>query len=363
VKKVLTLIGTRPNFIKVTQFKKQAKKFNIDLTIINTGQHYDYKMSGVFFDQFSLKPDVFLEIPKGISSTEQIAEIMLRLGEYSARNGKPDILLVVGDVNSTLAGALYAHKSGIPLGHIESGLRSEDLRMPEEINRILTDRITDIFFVTEQSGFDNLINEGVDKAKIYFVGNTMIDTLVAFDQHISDSEILDNLHLEDEYVLMTMHRPATVDNEVGLKKLISIIQDLTSKLLVVLPLHPRTKLNFTKCNLLEELKNIKNLHLIDPLGYFEFQKLIKNSKIVITDSGGIQEESTFRQIPCLTLRPNTERPSTIHIGTNTLLDLDADKILEHVDLIMNNKYKKGLIPEMWDGNSTNRVFEILSKLM
>lgn len=359
-KKVLILIGTRPNFIKVTQFRQEARKANIDLRIVHTGQHYDHKMSGVFFEQFNLSPDHFLDIPQGISSAQQLGNIILELDEYVSSSFRPDLLLVVGDVNSTLAGAIFANKTGILLGHVESGLRSRDESMPEEINRILTDRITDFFFVTEQSGYDNLIAEGTDKEKIFFVGNTMIDTLVAHEHEIDTSTILNDLGLGDTpYALMTMHRPATVDYEGGLLKLLEIIKLITKNQTLVFPIHPRTQSKLEEHQLWEEFNAIDGVIICPPTGYFEFQKLIKESVFVVTDSGGIQEETTFRQIPCLTLRSNTERPSTTMIGSNTLVPFDVSKIVELLNKIRNGEYKKGEIPPLWDGKATERIVEVI----
>ena len=363
MKKVLTLIGTRPNFIKVTQFKRVAEQSGMELHLAHTGQHYDHKMSGVFFEQFQLAPDHFLDIPKGISANQQIANIMLKLDEYIKETFRPDLFLVVGDVNSTLAGALFAHKSGIPLGHIESGLRSRDEGMPEEINRILTDRITDYFFVTEQSGYDNLLAEGIEKERIYFVGNTMIDTLVAFSPQIEAANILEELKVtKGHYALMTMHRPATVDHKEGLLELIEVIKLITADHPLVFPIHPRTKHRLESFDLFDEVKAIDGLILCPPIGYFEFQKLIKYAAYIVTDSGGIQEETTFQQVPCLTLRPNTERPSTIELGSNTLVPFDIDVIAPLIRAIQTGTYKKGNVPPMWDGKATERIFEHIMSL-
>lgn len=359
MKKISILVGTRPNFIKVTQFRKEAELNNISLDIIHSGQHYDHLMSGVFFDQFKLKPDYFLNTKPGESPHNQIANIIIGLDAYVAEKGKPDLFLVVGDVNSTLAGAIFANKSGILLGHIESGLRSFDNNMPEELNRIVTDILSDYFFVTEESGYRNLINNNIDKNNIFFVGNTMIDTLVAFDEDIESSPILANLGLTPKsYILMTMHRPATVDNFEELNKLINVV-DLVAKQAenLVFPIHPRTRFRLEKYNLLHKLVNHKQIIVCDPLGYFEFQKLIKNAKYVITDSGGIQEETTYNKVPCITLRKNTERPSTITVGSNALvLDLNFDLIQNGLDSISSKQYK---VPELWDGQATKRIFKFI----
>lgn len=362
--KIYIIIGTRPNFIKVTQFKKCAAELypDMNISIIHTGQHYDEKMADVFFRQFNLSPDNFLNIHQG-TPVQQIAEIMRKLEELCAEKGNPDLLLVPGDVNSTLAGALFANKSGIKLGHIEAGLRSFDRSMPEEFNRILTDELSDLFFVTEQSGLDHLLKEGKNKETIHFVGNTMIDTMLSFEKEISMSPVLNEYNLEaGKFILMTMHRPATVDVQEEMEKLISLIETLTDRYRIVFPIHPRTIKNAKNFGLHDRMINNKNLICTDPLDYFSFQKLILDCAFIITDSGGIQEESTYRQKPCLTLRPNTERPVTVTSGSNTLLQFDLDKIQEEISTIKNGTYKKGTIPKLWDGNATQRILKVISQL-
>jgi UDP-N-acetylglucosamine 2-epimerase (non-hydrolysing) len=360
---LLLIIGTRPNFIKVTRFKEVAVRFpNINLKIAHTGQHYDATMADVFFEQFNLTPDYFLNVGNG-SPNFQIAEIMMKLEELIITKFKPDLIIVVGDVNSTLAGAIAANKLNIKLAHIESGLRSFDNTMPEENNRILTDRICDLYFVTEPSGLENLRKEGVQEEKIKFVGNTMIDTLVAFSDKIEQADVLEKLKLTTkQFVLTTIHRPATVDNEEGLSKLIQLFKSITQKYKVVFPIHPRTVANLKKFNLYEELTQNKDIIITEPLDYFAFQKLIKHSKFIITDSGGIQEESTFLQVPCLTLRNNTERPITCTEGTNTLVKFDMQEINKLISEIENDTYKKGKVPELWDGHATERIFKLIAEL-
>ncbi len=360
-KKIFILIGTRPNFIKVTQFKKEAAKFpGLEVKLIHTGQHYDEKLADVFFEQFSLQPDFFLHISAS-SANNQIAEIMISF-EKLIISEKPDLILVVGDVNSTLAGAISANKSGIKLGHIESGLRSFDKSMPEEFNRIIADHLSDYFFVTEQSGYDNLIREGKSPENIFFVGNTMIDTLVAFDEEVQKNSILKQLDLiAGEFVLMTMHRPATVDSSNSLNKLMELIEMICHNYKLVFPVHPRTINKLKEFGLYERVKNINGLILTDALDYFSFQKLIVDCKLILTDSGGIQEESTFRQKPCLTLRPNTERPSTVEIGTNTLVPFDLEIIKTLIGQIKDGTYKRGSIPPLWNGNATERIVKILAE--
>jgi UDP-N-acetylglucosamine 2-epimerase (non-hydrolysing) len=236
--------------------------------------------------------------------------------------------------------------------------------MPEEINRLLTDEISDYYFITEQSGWDNLIEEGRSKEKLFFVGNTMIDTLVAFDHKIKEDRVLEKYNLKaKEFVLMTMHRPATVDFETGLQKLLDIIEYVNVKYDLVFPIHPRTLSKLEHFGLMDRVKANKRLILTDPLDYFAFQKLTAECNFVITDSGGIQEETTFRRIPCLTLRPNTERPSTVWIGTNELVPFDTEKVQNKINEIINNTYKKGGIPPMWDGHSTERILETCAKIL
>lgn len=362
--KVYILIGTRPNFIKVTQFKRCAKELypGMEISVIHTGQHYDAKMADVFFEQFNLVPDHYLNISPA-SANKQIAEIMVRLEDLMDKIGKPDLLLVPGDVNSTMAGALFANKSGIKLGHIEAGLRSFDRTMPEEFNRIVTDELTDLYFITEPSGLEHLQKEGRDGSKIHFVGNTMIDTMVAYEKEIEASPVLSDLKINDcKFVLMTMHRPATVDNRTEFEKLIELIDHVSVNYKVVFAIHPRTIKNAKEFGLHDKIANNKNLICTEPLDYFAFQKLVKNCAFILTDSGGIQEESTFRQKPCLTLRPNTERPVTVTEGSNTLLSFDIETVKSYITKIENGSYKKGKVPQMWDGKATERILKIISNI-
>ena len=363
MKKILLVVGTRPNFIKVTRFKEVAAKHGgIDVQLVHTGQHFDERMADVFFEQFGLIPDHYLEIPPG-SPASQMGRIMLGLEEVALEE-RPELMLVVGDVNSTLAGAITANKMGLPLGHLESGLRSEDRGMPEEINRILTDQITDHYFITEQSGMDHLLREGRPKESMHFVGNTMIDTLVKFEDRIQAARILEELGLgEGGHVLMTIHRPATVDDAGELAKLVDLIELVAKDHPVVFPLHPRTTNNLKRFGLHERLTAIKGLHLSGPMDYFAFQKLIATCAFVITDSGGIQEETTYRRVPCLTLRPNTERPSTVTLGTNELITFDLAALTDAIGRIQAGTFKKGEVPPLWDGKATERVMQVLGKVL
>lgn len=353
--RICLLVGTRPNFVKVTQFKKEIEKFpNLELTLIHSNQHYSDSVSSVFFKQFNLEIDRFLTPFTGNPSS-QIGHIIYELSEILSQD-RPDLLLVVGDVNTTLAGGIVANKLGIKLGHIESGLRSFDRSMPEEINRILVDEICDLYFVTEPSGKENLVKEGKDESKIYWVGNTMIDTLVAFKKQIENTTLPFDIG-NKPLITLTLHRPSNVDDESGIEKIINLITELSSKYQVVFPIHPRTENRFKSLGYHNKLISIENLTLTQPLDYFSFQKLVSCSKTLVTDSGGIQEETTFLKIPCITLRENTERPITTTIGSNILMEFNVDQIVSTIE----NPKEQVSIPEMWDGNSTYRILEVIDK--
>ncbi len=363
MKNVFILVGTRPNFIKITQFEKAMAAYSdqINYKLIHTGQHFDKNMSEVFFEQLKIKsPDYYLNISSG-SPNSQIGNIILELEKVFLKD-RPDLLIVVGDVNSTMAGAIAANKLGIPLAHLESGLRSYDRDMPEEHNRLVTDVLADYFFITEESGYNNLKSAGVEESRLFMVGNTMIDTLVAFDDEIRASSALEKYDLRgNDFVLMTMHRPSNVDNKEGCEMIIDLISYLSNSMKVLFPIHPRALKNFEKYELSESLSSIDNLILLEPLDYLSFQQLVLFSSLVITDSGGIQEETTFRRIPCLTLRPNTERPITVSLGSNKLLDFDLELIKNEIALIQNGTFKKGEIPPLWDGKATERIVKIIAK--
>ncbi|MCJ8166338.1 UDP-N-acetylglucosamine 2-epimerase (non-hydrolyzing) [Pontibacter sp. E15-1] len=364
-KNILIVVGTRPNFIKITRFKAVvAAKYTdrINIKIVHTGQHFDHKMADVFFQQLNIYPDFFLDIPAARANI-QMGEIMIRL-EKIITDFKPEMMLVVGDVNSTFAAALTGNKLGVKIAHIESGLRSFDRGMPEEINRILTDEISDIYFITEESVIKNLKKEGKPKEAIHFVGNTMIDTLVAFEDEIDKATVLEDLGLlPQEYVLMTMHRPSNVDELAGLMKLVQLLKQLSADLKVVFPIHPRTVKKLKESDLYSTIESNPKIIISEPLDYFSFQKLIANCFAVITDSGCIQEETTYKQVPCLTLRANTERPSTIKIGSNILLNFEVNKVMDAVHDIRSGNHKKGNVPPLWDGKATERIVEALNKII
>jgi UDP-N-acetylglucosamine 2-epimerase (non-hydrolysing) len=358
-KKVALLIGTRPNFVKVTQFKKKAKEQgNVEIHMIHTGQHYDEKMSDVFFQQFGLVPDVFLNAANS-SPSGLVGDVMIKL-EKELLKYRADKLIVVGDVNSTLAGAMVANKMGLPLAHLESGLRSFDDEMPEEINRKITDMVSDQCFISEESGLTNLRNEQKEEESLHLVGNTMIDTLVGFENEIAASKVLSKLNLTaGKYYLMTMHRPRNVDTKERLSILVSILKRVSVEHKLVFPIHPRTMNALKKFGYMEKLEKNQNLVVTGALDYFAFQKLIKHSIGVITDSGGIQEETTFRGVPCLTLRDNTERPSTIDLGTNELVSYDLVSFTNRFEVLESGKWKTGKVPELWDGKATERILNLL----
>jgi len=363
--KLLSVVGARPNFIKIAPFIKAVKKHqsdnltpNIEHLLVHTGQHYDSKMSDVFFQHLGIpEPDYNLDIGSG-SHAYQTGQTMIEFEKVLLKEN-PDLVIVVGDVNSTIACSLTAVKLGIKIAHIEAGLRSFDRSMPEEINRVLTDAISDFLFVTEKSGMDNLIREGVSSEKIFFVGNLMIDSLIRSLPLIDESKILSNLKINPkEYIVLTLHRPSNVDDYEKLKQIVDLINVISEKKKVIFPIHPRTSKNLEQFNLYNELNN-SNAHFVEPLGYLDFIKLVKESFIVLTDSGGIQEETTFLGVPCITLRNTTERPVTVEIGTNYLVGEDISKVYDYIKLIFEGKNKIGSIPELWDGNSANRVLNIL----
>jgi UDP-N-acetylglucosamine 2-epimerase (non-hydrolysing) len=361
--KVISVVGARPNFMKVAPLHKafQKKRPELHSMIVHTGQHFDEKMSDVFFRQLSLPvPDYFLGVGQG-SHTELTARIMLAFEPILLRE-KPDFVIVVGDVTSTLACALTAQRMGIPLAHVEAGLRSFDRSMPEEINRILTDQLSDYLFTTEPSARENLEKENIAGEKIFFTGNCMIDSLVQYEVLTSDPLLPQKWGLEKEaYILMTMHRPSNVDSAEGLQKILNIIRGISDcDLKILFPVHPRTHNRIKEFGMESDFRSCNRLILTEPLGYLDFINLMRYCKLIITDSGGIQEESTFLKKPCITFRKSTERPVTVETGSNTLIpDLDPDMTLEIMRNIIIGRYKKAEIPELWDGKAAERICDVL----
>ena len=371
---ILTIAGARPNFMKIASLADAIHKHNMQCPknnfighrIIHTGQHYDARMSQSFFDDLGIpKPDFNLEVGSG-SHAQQTAEIMRRFEPILLKE-KPDFLIVVGDVNSTVACALVASKIAYPDGHhldrpiivhVEAGLRSFDRNMPEEINRILTDALSDMLFVTEKQAIINLKDEGISAEKTFFVGNVMIDTLKKHLNLAKKSKIKSKLSITNAYGLITLHRPSNVDNPSVLKGLIQSFKQISTKLPLFFPLHPRTSNSLKKIGELDSLR-CKEISLIEPLGYLDFLNLLMDSTLVLTDSGGVQEETTYLGVPCLTLRENTERPITIAEGSNYLLGTNTDKIVETVDFILAGQGKRPKRPELWDGKAGQRIVQQL----
>ncbi len=354
--KIVHVVGARPNFVKAAPVIRSIKELMPDAEqiLIHTGQHYDKSLSGVFFSALEMpKPDINLKIGSSKMQGQQVADVVVGIEKYlSTKN--INLLIVYGDVNSTLGATLAAVKMGIKVAHVESGLRSFDRKMPEEINRMIVDRVSDFHFVTEHSGIQNLVEEGHDPHNMTLVGNTMIDSLYRVLDSIPEAKY------DYEYVLVTLHRPSNVDTEEGLKKVIDICDSIDTK--IVFPMHPRTRNSLSRLGLLEEVLSNPNMEVVDPVGYFEFVSLMKNSLVVLTDSGGIQEETTALGIPCLTLRKNTERPATIHEGTNKLVDTKED-IVKSIKAIKKSKNKTHKKPTLWDGKSGPRIANVVKRLI
>lgn len=357
------IAGARPNFMKIAPIidairQEQKRGTDIDFHLVHTGQHYDRNMSGSFFDQLGIPdPDVNLGAGGG-TQAEQTAAIMTGY-EKLLMERRSDLCVVVGDVTSTMACSITAQKMLIPVAHVEGGIRSGDWKMPEEINRLVTDSITNYFFTTSPNANSNLKKSGVEDSRIFFVGNTMIDTLLKHRPAFRKPDLWDDIGLQEKnYIVMTLHRPSNVDEEEVLKKLMDEILDHTRDLPLVFPVHPRTAKTLRQLGI-----NHERLHLVDPLGYLEFNYLVERSKAVITDSGGITEETTVMGIPCMTLRDSTERPETVAIGTNELLGTDPKAIKPAMDKLFSGEWKKGEIPELWDGKTAERIVTHIIRIL
>ncbi len=359
--RIINVVGARPNFIKIAPILKEMSRYpdRISPVLVNTGQHYDREMVDYFFQDLDIpKPDISLGIGSGLHG-QQTARIMTAF-EQVCLDLSPQLVLVVGDVNSTLACSLVASKLGIKVAHVESGLRSFDRTMPEEINREVTDLLSDILFTTCEDANENLRKIGISEEKIFYVGNVMIDSLNGHLEKARQRPILEKLKLKDrDFGLITLHRPSNVDNSLVLSRLIDVFEDIQKRVQLVFPAHPRTVKNIEKYHLKGKVKEMENFTIVPPLGYLDFLALIARSKFVLTDSGGLQEETTVLGIPCLTLRENTERPVTISMGTNCLVGLDSTRILSEANKILNGKKKKGKIPPLWDGSASKRIVETL----
>ncbi len=360
--KIVNVVGARPNFMKIAPLMSAYKDAaTIEPMLVHTGQHYDERMSDLFFRQLGIpEPDINLGVGSA-SHAVQTAEIM-KAFEPVVIEHKPDAVLVVGDVNSTIACGLVAVKLGVKLIHVEAGLRSGDRSMPEEINRILTDSISDLMFCTEQSGVDNLTREGVPDERIFLVGNVMIDTLLKNKAKADESKILDEQGLKcGSYAVLTLHRPANVDDPAVLGRILDALEVIQQDLPIVFPIHPRTRNNLSGSSLAGRVEGMTGLRLIDPVGYLDFLKLISSARLVLTDSGGIQEETTILKVPCITLRENTERPVTVEIGSNQIVGTDPEKIISAYRQVAEGRGRESRIPDLWDGCAAERIVKILAE--
>ena len=366
-KRIYLVAGARPNFMKIAPIIRALQKKNtLAYRIVHTGQHYDREMNDVFFEELGIPaPDIFMAAGGG-SHSQQTAKIMLAFEEYCL-NDRPDAVIVVGDVNSTLACSIVAKKLHIPVAHVEAGLRSGDLKMPEEINRLVTDSISDWFFVTEPSGVAHLKHEGKSEDSIYFVGHVMVDNLLYQVNKLAQTKIIEEpevikfkqnqAHTKQRYGVITLHRPSNVDDIEVFSRIGKALKEISTHLPLIFPTHPRTRENIKKFGI--ELGS--NITLVGPQAYMPFLDLWKNAAVVLTDSGGLQEETTALGVPCLTIRENTERPITVDEGTNTLVGTDPERIIQEVDNILEGKGKQGRRPHLWDGHAAERIVDILEK--
>ncbi|MGH8582429.1 MAG: non-hydrolyzing UDP-N-acetylglucosamine 2-epimerase [Gammaproteobacteria bacterium] len=364
MKKILNVVGARPNFMKIAPIhKKMLTMSGYAPVLVHTGQHYDEAMSRVFFEDLELpEPDAYLGIGSG-SHGEQTARLLEGLERVMLAE-RPALVVVVGDVNSTMAAAIDAAKLGIPVAHIEAGLRSFDRSMPEEINRIVTDALAEYLFVTEVSATQNLLREGARSDRVYFVGNVMIDTLLAHRDKAMASNVLQVLGLEPKgYVLVTLHRPSNVDTREGLALILDALEQIQRATRVVFPVHPRTRKMLDHHGFGARLAAMKNLELIEPQGYLEFLRLMSGAQAVVTDSGGIQEETTVLGVPCITVRTTTERPVTVTTGTNVLVAMDPDRIVAVTRQALGGQGKQGDIPPLWDGHAADRICAVLAQVL
>ena len=361
MKTILSVVGARPNFMKVAPVHRAFEPYNerVRHAIVHTGQHYSAAMSDAFFADLQMpEPVEFLQASSG-THAEQTAKIMVRF-EKVCLERKPDMVLVAGDVNSTIACALTAAKCGIPVGHIEAGLRSFDRSMPEEVNRVATDSISTYAFVTEPSGLDNLRHEGFPEDRTFFVGNTMIDSLHFALRAARKANICSSLGLAPRtYALVTLHRPSNVDNPVQLRRLLETLVEFSQRRTIVMPLHPRTRKNIGVFGLDAIIGETTGLRLLEPLGYVDFLSLLVDADFVLTDSGGIQEETTALDIPCLTLRTTTERPITCELGSNQLIQPEPSQLHDAFTNLLDKPRKKGTLPPFWDGKAAQRIVQTL----
>lgn len=358
-KTIACIVGARPNFMKIAPIlAEMARRSGMVGRLIHTGQHYSPEMSDSFFADLAIpRPDVSLGISGG-SSNEQTARVMLALEPEFAQS-RPDLVLVVGDVNATAGAAMVAAKAGIPLAHVEAGLRSFDRAMPEEINRLVTDALSNFLFTTEPSGNENLLREGVAAERIFFCGNVMIDTLLRFRERAMQSDVLERLSVaERHYVVVTLHRPSNVDDPSRLRELLAVLAELNRQIPVIFPIHPRTRARMEEAGI-----EPRGVQLTQPFGYIDFLRLTSAARLVLTDSGGIQEETTILNVPCLTVRENTERPVTITQGTNRLVGVDPQAVLEAARQTLQQEPGEPKRPDLWDGKAAVRILDVLERVV
>ncbi len=359
--KIACIVGARPNFMKIAPLLEAMSEYpDLDPILVHTGQHYDYEMSQIFFEDLDIpEPDIYLRVGSG-SHAVQTGKIMMAFEEVVMEH-KSDLVMVVGDVNSTLACTLVGAKLLIPVAHVEAGIRSFDRTMPEEINRILTDAVSDYLFTPTKEANDNLKKEGIPEEKIFLVGDVMIDTLLKYKEEALSSDILNELDLKKHsYALMTLHRPFNVDVKANLVSILNAVMEIQRRTKIIFPTHPRTKARVEEFGLSDMISSMENLVMIEPLGYLRFMGLMVNSKFVLTDSGGMQTETAVLDIPCLTMRENTERNETTQAGTNTLVGNNTQLIVEESMKILDGNGKTGSYPEIWDGRAAQRIAETLS---
>lgn len=356
------IVGARPNFVKVAPVHRALRACGdwLALRLIHTGQHYDANMSDVFFTELAIPaPDIFLGVGSG-NHGAQTGAIIARYEEVLLET-PPALALVFGDVNSTMACTIAASKLGVQTGHVEAGLRSFDRTMPEEINRVVTDHLADLLFTPSQDGNDNLAREGIPAERVHLVGNVMIDSLVTARPQIDAATILTSLGLAPGgYVLCTLHRPSNVDREDSLRRILTALDGIQRRIPVVFPVHPRTRQRLMSSSLRPLVERLTQVQLLDPHPYCDFLRLQRDAKLVITDSGGVQEETTYLGVPCLTMRPNTERPVTVDHGTSILVGNQTDAILTEANRILDGDVKRGRIPDLWDGRAATRIAAVIA---
>jgi UDP-N-acetylglucosamine 2-epimerase (non-hydrolysing) len=362
--KIINIVGARPNFMKMAPIIEAMNRYpeQIQHLLVHTGQHYDEKMSKAFFDDLGMpKPDINLDVGSG-SHAEQTARIMVEFEKVCMRE-RPDLVIVVGDVNSTMACTITAKKLGIRVAHVEAGLRSRDMGMPEEINRLCTDVLCDYLFTTDYMADENLRAEGVAEDKIFFVGNVMIDTLLKHRAMASGLDVGKRLGLKPgQYATLTMHRPSNVDDKATLQGILQTLKEISGELPIIFPIHPRTRKmaeQFGLSHYFNQRDKVQGIWLTEPLGYLDFLHLNMHARMVLTDSGGLQEETTVLGVPCITMRHNTERPITCEIGSNVIVGNDPAMILAAARKVLNGGASKGQVPEKWDGKAAERIVEVL----